>query len=66
MGNTAENVAEKFQITREQDEFALASQQKAGSAQAAGTSTRKLFRSPSRLVAKPQFRRTSIAPRNQH
>lgn len=37
MGNTAENVAEKFQITREeQDEFALASQQKAGSAQAAG------------------------------
>lgn len=37
MGNTAENVAQKFQITREeQDEFALASQQKAGSAQAAG------------------------------
>jgi acetyl-CoA C-acetyltransferase len=37
MGNTAENVAEKFQITRdEQDEFALRSQQKAAAAQAAG------------------------------
>ncbi|WPZ34982.1 acetyl-CoA C-acetyltransferase [Thalassobaculum sp. OXR-137] len=37
MGNTAENVAEKFQITRdEQDAFALASQQKAGAAMSAG------------------------------
>jgi acetyl-CoA C-acetyltransferase len=37
MGNTAENVAQKFQITREQqDQFALASQQKAAAAQAAG------------------------------
>jgi acetyl-CoA C-acetyltransferase len=37
MGNTAENVAEKFQITREQqDEFALGSQQKAAAAMAAG------------------------------
>jgi len=37
MGNTAENVAEKWQITRdEQDEFAAASQQKAEAAQAAG------------------------------
>ncbi len=37
MGNTAENVAEKWQITREQqDEFALASQEKAGAAQSAG------------------------------
>ncbi len=37
MGNTAENVAQKFQITREQqDEFALASQQKAAAAQNAG------------------------------
>jgi acetyl-CoA C-acetyltransferase len=37
MGNTAENVAEKFQITREQqDAFAAASQQKAAAAQAAG------------------------------
>jgi acetyl-CoA C-acetyltransferase len=37
MGNTAENVAEKFQITREeQDAFALASQQKASAAQKAG------------------------------
>jgi acetyl-CoA C-acetyltransferase len=37
MGNTAENVAEKYQITRaQQDEFALASQQKAGAAQKAG------------------------------
>ncbi|MGQ3027838.1 MAG: acetyl-CoA C-acetyltransferase, partial [Ferrovibrionaceae bacterium] len=37
MGNTAENVAAKWQITREQqDEFALASQQKASAAQKAG------------------------------
>ena len=37
MGNTAENVASKFQITREQqDAFALASQQKASAAQKAG------------------------------
>jgi acetyl-CoA C-acetyltransferase len=37
MGNTAENVAEKYQITRQQqDDFALASQQKAGAASKAG------------------------------
>ena len=37
MGNTAENVAQKFQLTRqEQDEFAAASQRKAGEAMAAG------------------------------
>ncbi|MBN8900786.1 MAG: acetyl-CoA C-acyltransferase, partial [Rhodospirillales bacterium] len=37
MGNTAENVAQKFQITREeQDAFALASQQKASAAQKSG------------------------------
>src|SRR5690606_23808184 len=37
MGITAENVARKFQIGREeQDAFALASQQKAAAAQAAG------------------------------
>ena len=37
MGNTAENVATKYQITREQqDEFALASQQKASAAQKSG------------------------------
>jgi acetyl-CoA C-acetyltransferase len=37
MGNTAENVAEKWQITREQqDEFAATSQQKAEAAIAAG------------------------------
>jgi len=37
MGVTAENVAKKFEITRQQqDEFALASQQKAGAAIAAG------------------------------
>ena len=37
MGNTAENVARKWQLTREeQDEFALASQQKASAAQKAG------------------------------
>jgi acetyl-CoA C-acetyltransferase len=37
MGNTAENVAQKYQITREQqDEFAVASQHKAEAAQKAG------------------------------
>jgi acetyl-CoA C-acetyltransferase len=37
MGNTAENVAQKWQITREQqDQFAAASQQKAEAAQKAG------------------------------
>src|SRR6201988_4273155 len=37
MGNTAENVAQRWQITREQqDQFALASQQKAEAAQKAG------------------------------
>src|SRR6056297_444580 len=37
MGNTAENVAEKWQISREaQDEFAVASQNKAEAAQAEG------------------------------
>ncbi len=37
MGNTAENVAQKWQITRdEQDKFALASQQKAEAAQKSG------------------------------
>jgi acetyl-CoA C-acetyltransferase len=37
MGNTAENVAQKWQITREeQDKFALASQHKAEAAQKAG------------------------------
>ena len=37
MGNTAENIATQWQITRaEQDAFALASQQKAGAAMAAG------------------------------
>ena len=40
MGNTAENVAEKFQITREQqDEFAVASQHKAGMAMESGAFT---------------------------
>ena len=37
MGNTAENVAKQFEISRgQQDEFALASQQKAAKAQAEG------------------------------
>ena len=40
MGNTAENVAERWQITREQqDAFAAASQNKAESAQKAGRSS---------------------------
>jgi acetyl-CoA acetyltransferase len=37
MGNTAENVAKQYQITRDQqDEFAVASQNKAEAAQKAG------------------------------
>jgi acetyl-CoA C-acetyltransferase len=40
MGNTAENVAQRWQITREQqDEFAVASQQKAEAAQRSGKFT---------------------------
>ena len=40
MGNTAENIAKKWQLTREeQDAFALASQQKAEAAQKAGKFT---------------------------
>ena len=40
MGNTAENVAQRWQITREeQDKFALASQQKAEAAQKSGRFT---------------------------
>jgi acetyl-CoA C-acetyltransferase len=40
MGNTAENVAQKYQITRaEQDEFAFNSQRKAGEAMQAGRFT---------------------------
>src|SRR4029079_18492954 len=43
MGNTAENVAQKWQITRgQQDEFAAASQQKAEAAQKAGRSKDKI------------------------
>lgn len=44
MGITAENVAAKHHITREaQDAFALASQQKAAAAQAAGVFDREVF-----------------------
>jgi acetyl-CoA C-acetyltransferase len=40
MGNTAENVADKYQITREQqDEFAVASQHKTGAAMESGAFT---------------------------
>jgi acetyl-CoA C-acetyltransferase len=40
MGNTAENVADKYQITREQqDEFAVASQHKTGAAMESGVFT---------------------------
>ena len=43
MGNTAENVAEKFSISREdQDAFALRSQQKAAAAQSAGRFEREI------------------------
>ena len=44
MGQTAENVAEKFQITRDQqDEFAVASQNKAEAAQKEGRFTDEIF-----------------------
>ena len=43
MGETAENVAQKWQIPRaEQESFALASQRKAGTAQAAGNFTAEI------------------------
>jgi acetyl-CoA C-acetyltransferase len=44
MGNTAENVAKQYQITRQQqDEFAVASQQKAEAAQKAGRFTQEII-----------------------
>jgi 3-oxoadipyl-CoA thiolase len=44
MGETAENVAERYRITRrEQDEFAFASQHKTGTAQRAGSFDRELI-----------------------
>jgi acetyl-CoA C-acetyltransferase len=44
MGNTAENVAQKYQITRQQqDEFAVHSQQKAEAAQKAGKFTQEII-----------------------
>ena len=44
MGNTAENVAQKWQLTREeQDAFALASQEKAEAAQKAGKFTDEII-----------------------
>ncbi len=44
MGETAENVAERYRITRkEQDEFAYASQHKAGAAQQSGAFDRELI-----------------------
>ena len=47
MGETAENVAERFNISREdQDEFALASQQKAGAALEAGRFTEQIVPAP--------------------
>ena len=44
MGETAENVAEKYRISREaQDAFALASQEKTGAAMAAGKFDQEIF-----------------------
>jgi 3-oxoadipyl-CoA thiolase len=47
MGDTAENVAEMYKINREdQDKFALASQQKAGKAQASGRLAEEIIAVP--------------------
>ncbi|MFI5388384.1 MAG: thiolase family protein [Candidatus Eremiobacterales bacterium] len=47
MGETAENVAERYKISRrEQDEFALASQHKTGSAQRAGAFDKEIVGVP--------------------
>jgi acetyl-CoA acetyltransferase len=49
MGKTAENVAKQWQITRdEQDEFAVASQNKAEAAQKAGKFKDEIVPTPSR------------------
>jgi acetyl-CoA C-acetyltransferase len=49
MGVTAENVAKEYAVTREeQDEFAVASQNKTESAQKAASSATRSFRSRSR------------------
>jgi acetyl-CoA C-acetyltransferase len=51
MGNTAENVAKQWQITRQQqDEFAVASQQKAEAAQKAGRFKQEI--TPVRIASK--------------
>jgi hypothetical protein len=62
MGTTAENVAKKWQLTRdEQDAFAAASQQKAEAAQNEASSKRRSFPSPSRPArAKSLWIPTSI------
>lgn len=54
MGITAENVAEKYGVTREmQDEFAASSQQKCEAARKAGRFKDEIVRSPSRSRRRP-------------
>jgi acetyl-CoA C-acetyltransferase len=62
MGNTAENVAQRWQITREQqDNFAVASHAKAEAAQkAAGSRTRSCQSRLRPAVAKPSSTATNI------
>jgi acetyl-CoA acetyltransferase family protein len=56
MGNTAENVAEQFKVTRDdQDRFAMASQQKAAKARTAGRFTSEIT-----PVAIPQKKGTPV------
>jgi acetyl-CoA C-acetyltransferase len=51
MGNTAENVAKQWQLSRdEQDAFAVASQNKAEAAQKAGKFKDEIAQSPSRAA----------------
>ncbi|MDQ6825343.1 MAG: thiolase family protein, partial [Candidatus Eremiobacteraeota bacterium] len=53
MGETAENVAERYRISRrEQDEFAYASQHKTGAAQRSGVFDRELIAVPVKLNGK--------------
>ena len=62
MGNTAENVARQYQITRaQQDEFAVASQNKAEAAQKAGRFKDEIT---SRSPSKPARATSSSATTN--
>ena len=67
MGNTAENVAQRWQITREQqDEFAAGSQKKAEAAQKAGRFKDEIVPVKIKLAARRDRGRYRRAPQARH